>query len=146
VSGQSVRGYERVALERGELPHEFMSAISLHNKKSEDRNTRLLSIQDSILEKIPCLAPKAELEKKPVLAKGEFEWGTVITTPYRKEGVPCSNLVANLLMEIDGKKPLRKIVEDLSTSADEDTRKQLLKYSMEAISILFIEGVIESLD
>jgi len=49
-------------------------------------------------------------------------------------------------MEIDGEKPLRKIVEDLSTSADEDTRKQLLKYSMEAISILFIEGVIESLD
>ena len=146
VSGQSVRGYERVALERGELPHEFMSAISLHNKKSEDRNARLLSIQDSILEKIPCLAPKAELEKKPVLAEGEFEWGTVITTPYRKEGVPCSNLVANLLMEIDGEKSLRKIVEDLSTSADENTRKQLLKYSMKAISILFIEGVIESLD
>ena len=52
VSGQSVRGYERVALERGELPKEFMSAISLHNKKSEDRNAELLFIQDSILEKI----------------------------------------------------------------------------------------------
>ena len=49
-------------------------------------------------------------------------------------------------MEIDGEKSLRKIVEDLSTSASEDTKKQLLKYSIEAISILFIEGVIESLD
>ena len=146
VSGQSVRGYERVALERGELPNEFMSAMSLHNKKSEDRNAKLLSIQDSILEKIPCLAPEAELEKKPVLAEGEFEWGTVITTPYRKEGVPCSNFVANLLMEIDGEKSLSKIVEGLSTSASEDTKKQLLKYSIEAISILFIEGVIDNLD
>jgi hypothetical protein len=123
-----------------------MSAISLHNKKSEDRNAELLFIQDSILEKIPCLISEAKLEKKPVLSEGEFELGTVITTPYRKEGVPCSNLVANLLMEIDGEKSIRKIVEDLSTSTGEDTRKQLLKYSIEAISTLFIEGVIDSLD
>jgi hypothetical protein len=135
-----------VALERGELPNEFMSAISLHNKKSEDRNAELLFIQDSILEKIPCLASEAKLEKKPVLSEGEFKWGTIITTPYRKEGVPCSNLVANLLMKIDGEKSIRKILENLSTSASEDTRKQLLKYSIEAISILFIEGVIDSLN
>ena len=98
------------------------------------------------MEKIPCLASEAKLEKKPVLSEGEFELGTVITTPYRKEGVPCSNLVANLLMEIDGEKSIRKIVEDLSASTSEDTKKQLLKYSIEAISILFIEGVIDSLD
>ena len=49
-------------------------------------------------------------------------------------------------MEIDGEKSLRKIVEDLSTSTNEDTKKQLLKYSIEAISILFIEGVIDNLD
>ena len=60
--------------------------------------------------------------------------------------MPCSNFVANLLMEIDGEKSLSKIVEGLSTSASEDTKKQLLKYSIEAISILFIEGVIDNLD
>jgi len=49
-------------------------------------------------------------------------------------------------MKIDGEKSIRKILENLSTSASEDTRKQLLKYSIEAISILFIEGVIDSLN
>jgi len=145
VSGQSVRGYERVALERGELPNEFMSAINLHNEKSEERNANLLRIHDSISLKVPNLSSEVKLERKPVLSSGEFEWGTVITTPFRKEGVPCSNLVANLLMKMDGEKSLINIVDDLAESADESTKAKLLTYSIEAISILYVEGVIDSL-
>ena len=145
VSGQSVRGYERVALERGELPNEFMSAINLHNEKSEERNANLLRIHDSIHMKVPKLSSEAKVERRPVLSSGEFEWGTVITTPFRKEGVPCSNLVANLLMKMDGEKSLIDIVDDLADSANESTKTKLLNYSIEAISILYVEGVIDSL-
>ena len=145
VSGQSVRGYERVALERGELPNEFMSAINLHNEKSEERNADLIRIHDSISLKVPSLSSEAKVERKPVLTSGEFEWGTVITTPFRKEGVPCSNLVANLLMKMDGEKSLINIVDDLSDSTDESTKAKLLDYSIEAISILYVEGVIDRL-
>ncbi|MDC0035056.1 tryptophan 7-halogenase, partial [Chloroflexi bacterium] len=145
VSGQSVRGYERVALERGELPNEFMSAINLHNEKSKERNANLLRIHDSISLKVPSLSSGAKLERKPVLSSGEFEWGMVITTPFRKEGVPCSNLVANLLMKMDGEKSLINIVDDLANTADESTKAKLLNYSIEAISILYVEGVIDSL-
>ena len=145
VSGQSVRGYERVALERGELPNEFMSAINLHNEESEKRNAHLLKIQNSIQMQVPTLSNEVKLEKKPVLSEGEFQWGTVITTPFRKEGVPCSNLVANLLMKIDGKKSLIDIVDDLSRSASESAKEKLLKYSIDTISILYVEGVIDNL-
>ena len=85
------------------------------------------------------------MEKKPILAEGEFEWGIVITTPFRKEGVPCSNLVANLLMKVDGKKSLTEIVSDFSDTASESTKDKLLQYSIDAISILFVEGVIDRL-
>ena len=145
MSGQSVRGYERVALERGELPNEFMSAINLHNEESEKRNAHLLKIQNSIQMQVPTLSNEVKLEKKPILSEGEFQWGTVITTPFRKEGVPCSNLVANLLMKIDGKKSLIDIVDDLSRSASESAKEKLLKYSIDTISILYVEGVIDNL-
>ncbi len=145
VSGQSVRGYERVALERGQLPDEFMSAINLHNEESKKRKDHLKKIGDSLQNRIPTLSSKAKLEKKPILAEGEFEWGIVITTPFRKEGVPCSNLVANLLMKVDGKKSLTEIVSDFSDTASESTKDKLLQYSIDAISILFVEGVIDRL-
>ena len=90
-------------------------------------------------------APLLERYQGNLLSSGEFEWGMVITTPFRKEGVPCSNLVANLLMKMDGEKSLINIVDDLANTADESTKAKLLNYSIEAISILYVEGVIDSL-
>ena len=122
-----------------------MSAINLHNQKSAERNSNLLRIHDSISLKVPKLSSEARLERKPVLSSGEFEWGTVITTPFRKEGVPCSNLVANLLKKMDGEKSLINIVDELAKSADESTKAKLLNYSIETIKILYVEGGVDSL-
>ena len=48
-------------------------------------------------------------------------------------------------MKIDGEKSLNDIVEDLSQSASKSTKEKLLKYSIDTISILYVEGVIDSL-
>ena len=53
--------------------------------------------------------------------------------------------VANLLMKIDGKKSIIDIVDDLSRSASESAKEKLLKYSIDTISILYVEGVIDNL-
>ena len=48
-------------------------------------------------------------------------------------------------MKIDGKKSLIDIVDDLSRSASESAKEKLLKYSIDTISILYVEGVIDNL-
>ena len=47
--------------------------------------------------------------------------------------------------EFIGEKSLINIVDDLSDSTDESTKAKLLDYSIEAISILYVEGVIDRL-
>ena len=43
--------------------------------------------QEALLAAVPRLAAGAVLERKPVVAEGEFVWGHVLTTPDRAEGI-----------------------------------------------------------
>ena len=51
---------------------------------------------------VPRLATGVEVQRKPVIAAGEFVWSDVLITTGYPEGMPHSRLVAQLVSLVDG--------------------------------------------
>jgi flavin-dependent dehydrogenase len=144
ISGQSTRGYERVALEHGELPPEFIRAVEKHSSESQTRTHILKSFSSEIKYKIPTLSPDAKVTRTPVLANGEFEWGIVLTYGNNKKGIPCSNLVASILNLVDANKNIEHIARDIALKSTESP-ENIISYVIQTLKILFVEGVVQEL-
>ena len=145
LAGQSPRGYERVALERGEPPADVVEGVRAVERARAERTARLSSgslTQDALLAAVPHLAPGALLERKPVVAEGEFVWGHVLTTPDRPEGMPCSDLVGALVSRIDGLATVAEILAALCHPYPDDRRPQIAAAALNALRILYTDGAI----
>jgi hypothetical protein len=98
IAGQSSRGYERVVLEHGEAPTQFVESVQTVEAERAVRRARLTAVAQSHTDitrtalycAIPRLAPGVQVQRKPVIAAGEFMWGDVLITTGYPEGVPCS--------------------------------------------------------
>ncbi|MCE2464176.1 MAG: tryptophan 7-halogenase [Dehalococcoidia bacterium] len=152
VAGQPPRGYERVVLDRGEAPGEYLASVRTVERERAGRRGRLEASKlrsDGILPSlhgvVPILAPGVGVERKPVIADGEFEWGHVLTTPGRPEGIPCSGLVAKIVSLIDGRTPASDILTALRGDGQQGGGAQLDQSVMATLQILYVDGTIEDL-
>ena len=152
VAGQPPRGYERVVLDRGEAPTEYLASVRTVERERAERRKRLEVSRlrsdgklSSLYNAVPLLAAGVKVERKPVIADGEFQWGHVLTTPGRPEGVPCSGLVAKMVSLIDGRTSVSEILIGLGGAGHQIRGDQLDQSVMAALQILYVDGAIEDL-
>ena len=125
VSGQSVRGYERAVLERGDLPSTVSLALDGVAKELKMRQDVLHNIGLSIPDAVPVLHPDARIVRKPVLSEGRFEYGVLLYSPGRIEGTVCSRFVEMLVNYIDGRSTVNQITKRLAKEAENTSEETL---------------------
>ena len=140
VAGQPPRGYERAVLEQGELPAAFVESLGTvegdrSRRRSEagvtDLSARSLRLADGV-----------RLERKPVLAGGEFRWGYVLSTPDRPEGTECDELVAVLVSRLDGCTAAGEVIAQLLEGVGPGQRGQVEDAARSALEILYVDGAL----
>jgi flavin-dependent dehydrogenase len=152
VAGQPPRGYERVVLERGEAPVDFVHSVQALESERQARRAQLAAVlhaQDpqhiAFYRTIPQLAAGVRVERQPVLAEGEFVWGDVLITAGYPEGIPCSRLVAQLVSRIDGRTPVGDLLQQLCTGYDATAAAQMAHSALTALQILYVDGTVAAL-
>ena len=149
VAGQPPQGYERVVLERGEAPVDFVQGVAEVEEARDRRDAEMTRLIDAawpdrspMLDAVPTLAEGVSLSRKPIVGDGKFEWGAVISSAARPQGAPISTLVAALASRIDGQRPTRAILDDLLDGVPDRQRRQLLPGLLTALRVLYVDGMI----
>ena len=153
VAGQSPRGYERMALERGQLPISFAAAVREVERDRAARQARMTEwltaaapgAPPPIYQMMPRLHPEARVVRQPIAEEGEFRWGYALITASHPEGLPCSDLVAALVSRLDGQTPVSSLIAQLSAGLDESRRRQLADTILAALQILYVDGTVADL-
>ena len=150
VAGQPPRGYERVVLDRGQAPEEFIESVRTVETERLARTQWLAALaadpqRNQILNAVPRLAEGVQVQQKPVLAEGEFVPGQVLNTVSQPEGTPCSPLVAAVIREIDGQKSVADIVDGMGQHLDQAAHSQLEVAVSRTIEILYVDGTVVGL-
>ena len=152
VAGQPAQGYERMVLERGAAPTRFADSVQAVEEDRANRQAeigRYLEPNDgqppAILSAVPRLHPGVRVQRKPVAGDGVFEWGYVLVTQGHPEGLPCSNLVARLIVMIDAKTTVSHILNTLAAGVDSSRQQQLLSSVLSTLQILYVDGTIAEL-
>jgi flavin-dependent dehydrogenase len=152
VAGQPPRGYERVVLEHGEAPSEFVHSVHLVESERAARRARLAAVlshqdlqQTTLYGAVPRLTAGARVERKPVLAEGEFVWGYVLCTAGYPEGTPCSGLIARLVSLMDGDTTVGELLAKLSAGREAGERASIARSALAALQILYVDGTIADL-
>jgi hypothetical protein len=91
------------------------------------------------------LAEGVQVQRKPVVGQGEFEWGHVVITPGHPEGAPCSSLVAHVVSLIDGKVSIDALRQRLVRDLEGDQAAQVATSIDAALQVLYVEGAVEEL-
>ena len=112
---QFVDSVHAVEAERAARQARFMAAA-----RSNPDITRTL-----LYHAVPRLATGIEVQRKPVIAAGEFVWGDVLITAGYPEGMPCSHLVAQLVALIDGHSSVAELLTRLCEGSDETQGAQI---------------------
>lgn len=153
VAGQPPRGYERVVLEHGQAPTGFVASVRAVEAERAARRARLAATGTTadmtrlpLYRAVPRLAAGVEVQRKPVLAAGEFVWGNVLITAGYPEGLPCSRLVAQLVSCIDGRTSVAELLTRLREGRDASQGTQLEAGALAALQILYVDGTIADLD
>src|SRR3712207_2307311 len=102
--------------------------------------------QSPLYAAVPRLAPGVRVERKPVVADGEFVWGQVLTTAGYPEGTPCSAFVATLVSLIDGRTPVAGLLARLCGGMDGALAAQVERTVLSALGILYVDGTIAELE
>ena len=149
VAGQPPQGYERVVLERGEAPPDFVQGVAAVEQERAERERwaaqridRQWPERSPLLDLTPLLAQGVELERKPVVGEGEFEWGAVVSSPSRPQGAPVSLVVARLVQGIDGQSSAREVLEAMLEGVPPEQRAQLFPGLLAALRVLYVDGMI----
>jgi flavin-dependent dehydrogenase len=162
VAGQPPRGYERVVLEHGEAPTGFGHSVYLVESERAARQAQLAAAQHppvsplskggyrgvgltALYRAVPRLADHVQVQRKPIVAEGEFVWGYVLTTSGYPEGVPCSSLVARLVSLIDDHTSVAQLLTKLSAGRDGIEGAQIERSAMAALQVLYVDGSIADL-
>ena len=150
VAGQPPRGYERVVLDRGQAPEKFIESVRTVETERLSRTQWLSALaadpqRNQILNAVPRLAEGVQVQRKPVLAEGEFVPGQVLNTVSQPEGTPCSPLVAAVIGEIDGQRSVADIVDGMGQHLDQAAHAQLEEAVSRTIEILYVDGTVAGL-
>jgi flavin-dependent dehydrogenase len=151
VAGQPPRGYERVVLEHGQAPPEFITDVHAIEADRAARRARLAAAlprtdttRTALYCAVPRLAAGVAVQRKPVLAAGEFVWGNVLVTAGYPEGLPCSPLVARLVSRIDGRTTVAELLAMLRGEIPHST--QIDASVLTILQILYVDGTVADLE
>lgn len=149
VAGQPPRGYERMALERGQPPASFAAAVREVETDRAARQARMTEwltappdTPPPLYRMTPRLHPEARVVRQPVVGDGEFQWGYALLTASHPEGLPCSDLVAAIVARLDGQTPVSSLLAQLSAGIAESQRPQLAANILAALQILYVDGTV----
>ncbi len=149
VAGQPPRGYERVVLERGAAPTTFVESVRRVETERAARQAQLAAARTPaaspsavLLQAVPRLASGVVLQRKPIIAAGEFVWGDVLVTTGYPEGLPCSRLVAWMVSHIDGQGSVAELLARLCGEGEAKQQQQLAAGLLTALEILYVDGTI----
>jgi len=148
TAGQSVKGYERVVLERGELPPGFADAVHALEEVHAHRASRARELLDSPRSGglVPILAPGTCVERRAVLAEAAFAWGNVLSAPHRPEGVEVSALIHRLVELCDGRRTVAEIVAALQALAGPvPPAESLTRTVVQALRVLYVDAIVSEL-
>lgn len=148
VAGHPPSGYERAVVERGEPPEELVRGIHLVESDRAERRERLNYIgaqSGALIGAVPVLAPGVRLERKPVVAEGEFVWSDVLTTEGYPEGTPCSRLVSRMVSLIDSHTTVAGLLDKMHEGIDGSRLARIEHNVLEALRILYVDGAIVEL-
>ena len=142
VAGQSPRGYERAALDKGTMPGELAEAIRDVETGRMERAARF--DRAHIGGAAPRPARGVRLERGVSFAEGRFEWSALLVTPERPEGAAVSQLVAALIASMDGERAVDGIIARLTAGMDSARQRELVTEAIAAsLRILHTDGAIE---
>ncbi len=117
-----------------------------------DRTVRQATIESNVkalgtdfYHLVPHLARGVRLERKLVIADGEFVWGNVIATSSWPEGTPVSSLIAQMAALIDGNSSIADIMAKLCEGLNENQYAEVQSSVATAIQILYVDGSIDKL-
>jgi flavin-dependent dehydrogenase len=149
VAGQPPRGYERVVLEHGEAPAEFVDRVQLVESERAARRAQLAAVLNQtdlwhtkLYRAVPRLDTAVKVERQPILAEGEFVWGYALRTAGYPEGTPCSGLVARLVSLIDGRTSVGALLAKLGEGREAGERILIERSALAALQILYVDGTI----
>ncbi len=152
VAGQPPRSYERVVLEHGEAPAEFVHSVRLVESERVARRAQLATMlnqtdmqRTKLYRLVPRLDAGVKVERQPILAEGEFVWGYVLRTAGYPEGIPCSGLVERLVSLIDGDTSVGALVAKLGDGREASERALIERNVLAALQILYVDGTIADL-
>jgi FAD-dependent halogenase len=152
VAGQPPRSYERMVLDHGEAPAEFVRSVRLMESERATRHARLATLQSrtdgqlpTLYRMVPRLDAGVSVERQPILAAGEFVWGYVLRTAGYPEGLPCSGLVAMLVSLIDGSTAVDGLLARLGEGREAGERAVIERSALSALQILYVDGTIADL-
>ena len=153
VAGQPPRGYERVVLEHGQAPTPFVDSVHVVEAERTARRAQFMAVarshpditRTSLYHAVPRLAHGIAVQRKPVIAAGEFVWGDVLTTAGYPEGMPCSRLVAQLVSLIDGHSSVAELLARLCEGRDTTQGAQIATSVLTTLQILYVDGTIADL-
>jgi halogenation protein CepH len=151
VAGQPPRGYERVVLTQGEAPAPFMDNVRRLETERTARRQRFAALRQTdsslttLMAAVPRLADGVAVQRKPVLAAGEFVWGEVLITAGYPEGLPCSALVARTVALLDGRHSVAELLGVLLETVDAAQAEQLAAGVLATLEILYVDGTIADL-
>ena len=95
---------------------------------------------------VPRLADGVVAERAPVLGAGEFEWGEVLRGGPLAQDLPVSAAVAAVVRLIDGRRSVADLATTLAAGMEEDAAARAMRVALDAVGILFVDGVVESLE
>jgi flavin-dependent dehydrogenase len=153
VAGQPPRGYERVVLEHGQAPPQFLDSVHTVETERSERREHLATVIRSdadltrtpLYRAVPHLAAGVQVQRKPVIAAGEFVWGDVLITAGYPEGMPCSHLVAQIVSRIDGRRSVADLLTELCQGSEATRSAQIATHVLTTLQILYVDGTIADL-
>ena len=143
VAGNAPEGYERVVIDQGHAPENFISAIEEAESSRVNRATRSQQFgNDELLQRSPRLIDQARLVKGATLGDGIYELGYLLQTSARPEGYPVIPPIALLLNLMDKERSVATLAKEVASNLDLDdaiTEELVLV----AIRNLAADGLIE---
>jgi halogenation protein CepH len=147
VAGRPPRGYERVVIERGEMPTDLVREIRAAEAGETARRDwfdRRLADEgrERLLASAPVMAGGARLQKQPEIVDGEFAWGFALSRGGEMLGRPLDAFTARAASLMDGHRSLL-VIADAVAPVFGAPRSSVEEAVIRAVRALFIAGDVE---
>lgn len=153
VAGQPPHGYERAVLTKGNMPKSFIDSVETVQQSRQERLLFLSQLDPSHPESLkefwkykPKLQASVSINNQYVLGSGEFTKTNTIITNSNPEGVPCSELVKDIITNIDGVNTIREIANTILSEYTDERHTLILKNIYDTIHILYADEIISDIN